>query len=149
MKVIFTADVKGQAKKGEMKEVSDGYARNFLLPKGVAIVADAKVMNDYNNKQAAKKHHEEMEKLAAKETASKLEGLVTKIVATSGADGRFYGSVTSKEIAEELEKQHGIAVDKRKILLNDTIKAFGTYSIDVKLHTEVTGKLNVVVIAKD
>ncbi|MBQ8759041.1 MAG: 50S ribosomal protein L9, partial [Clostridia bacterium] len=100
-------------------------------------------------KQAAKKHHEEMEKLAAKETAEKLTGIVTKISATSGADGRFYGSVTSKETAEELEKQHGIAVDKRKILLNDTIKAFGTYSIDIKLHPEVTGKLNVVVIAKD
>ena len=79
----------------------------------------------------------------------KLAGLVTKIFATSGADGRFYGSVTSKEIAEELEKQHGVSVDKRKILLNDTIKAFGTYSIDVKLHPEVTGKLNVVVTAKD
>ena len=149
MKVLLLQDVKGKGKKDTIVEVSDGYARNFLLPKGVAIVADAKVMNDYNNKQSAKKHHEEMEKLAAKETASKLEGLVTKIVATSGADGRFYGSVTSKEIAKELEKQHGITVDKRKILLNDTIKAFGTYSIDVKLHTEVTGKLNVVVIAKD
>ena len=149
MKVLLLQDVKGKGKKDTIVEVSDGYARNFLLPKGVAIIADAKVMNDYNNKQAAKKHHEEMEKLAAKETAEKLTGIVTKISATSGADGRFYGSVTSKEIAEELEKQHGIAVDKRKILLNDTIKAFGTYSIDIKLHPEVTGKLNVVVIAKD
>lgn len=149
MKVLLLQDVKGKGKKDTIVEVSDGYARNFLLPKGLAVAADTKVLNDYNNKQAAKKHHEEMRKLADMETAEKLTGIVTKIFATSGADGRFYGSVTSKEIAEELEKQHGIVVDKRKILLDDTIKAFGTYSIDVKLHPEVTGKLNVVVAAKE
>ena len=149
MKVLLLQDVKGKGKKDTIVEVSDGYARNFLLPKGVAVEADAKIMNDYKNKQAAKKYHEDMEKKAAKETAEKLTGLVVKILATSGADGRFYGSVTSKEIAEELEKQHKISVDKRKIVLNDPIKAFGSYSLDVKLYPEISGKVNVVVTQKD
>ncbi|MGI6196405.1 MAG: 50S ribosomal protein L9 [Eubacteriales bacterium] len=149
MKVLLLQDVKGKGKKDTIVDVSDGYARNFLLPKGVAVEADAKIMNDYKNKQAAKKHHEEMEKQAAKETAEKLAGFVVKIFATAGADGRFYGSVTAKDIAEELEKQHGITVDKRKIVLDDAIKAFGSYSLDVKLYPEIAGKLNVVVTQKD
>lgn len=149
MKVLLLQDVKGKGKKDTIIDVSDGYARNFLLPKGVAVEADAKIMNDYKNKQAAKKHHEEMEKQAAKETAEKLAGLVVKILATAGADGRFYGSVTTKDIAEELEKQHGITVDKRKIVLDDAIKAFGSYSLDVKLYPEISGKLNVIVTQKD
>lgn len=145
MKVLLTADVKGQGKKDTIVEVSDGYARNFLLPKGLAVEANAKILNDYKNKQAAKKHHEEMERLAAKQTAEKLTGLVVKILATAGADGRFYGSVTSKEIAEELEKQHSISIDKRKIQLSDPIKAFGSYSLDVKLYPEVSGKINLII----
>ncbi len=149
MKVLLLQDVKGKGKKDTIVDVSDGYARNFLLPKGVAVEADAKIMNDYKNKQAAKKHHEEMEKQAAKETAEKLAGFVVKIFATAGADGRFYGSVTTKDIAEELEKQHGITVDKRKIVLDDAIKAFGSYSLDVKLYPEISGKLNVIVTQKD
>ena len=149
MKVLLLQDVKGKGKKDTIVDVSDGYARNFLLPKGDAVEADAKIMNDYKNKQAAKKHHEEMEKQAAKETAEKLAGFVVKIFATAGADGRFYGSVTAKDIAEELEKQHGITVDKRKIVLDDAIKAFGSYSLDVKLYPEIAGKLNVVVTQKD
>ena len=149
MKVLLLQDVKGKGKKDTIVDVSDGYARNFLFPKGVAVEADAKIMNDYKNKQAAKKHHEEMEKQAAKETAEKLAGLVVKILATAGADGRFYGSVTTKDIAEELEKQHGITVDKRKIVLDDAIKAFGSYSLDVKLYPEISGKLNVIVTQKD
>lgn len=149
MKVLLLQDVKGKGKKDTIVDVSDGYARNFLLPKGVAVEADTKIMNDYKNKQAAKKHHEEMEKQAAKETAEKLAGLVVKILATAGADGRFYGSVTTKDIAEELEKQHGITVDKRKIVLDDAIKAFGSYSLDVKLYPEISGKLNVIVTQKD
>lgn len=149
MKVLLLQDVKDKGKKDTIVDVSDGYARNFLLPKGVAVEADAKIMNDYKNKQAAKKHHEEMEKQAAKETAEKLSGLVVKILATAGADGRFYGSVTTKDIAEELEKQHGITVDKRKIVLDDAIKAFGSYSLDVKLYPEISGKLNVIVTQKD
>ena len=103
MKVLLLQDVKGKGKKDTIVDVSDGYARNFLLPKGVAVEANAKIMNDYKNKQAAKKHHEEMEKAAAKETAERLSGIVVKIYATGGADSRLYGAVTSKEISEELE----------------------------------------------
>ena len=149
MKVLLLQDVKGKGKKDTIVDVSDGYARNFLLPKGMAVEADAKIMNDYKNKQAAKKYHEDMEKKAARETAEKLAGIVIKIFATSGSDGRFYGSVTSKEIAEELEKQHSISVDKRKIVLSDPIKAFGSYTLDVKLYPEISGKLNVIVTQKD
>lgn len=149
MKVLLLQDVKGKGKKDTIVDVSDGYARNFLLPKGVAVEADAKIMNDYKNKQAAKNTMRKMEKQAAKETVEKLAGLVVKILATAGADGRFYGSVTTKDIAEELEKQHGITVDKRKIVLDDAIKAFGSYSLDVKLYPGISGKLNVIVTQKD
>lgn len=149
MKVLLLQDVKGKGKKDTIVDVSDGYARNFLLPKGVAVEANAKIMNDYKNKQAAKKHHEEMEKAAAKETAERLSGIVVKIYATGGADSRLYGAVTSKEISEELEKQHGIVVDKRKIVLEDPIKAYGSYTLDAKLYPEISGKINVVVTQKD
>ena len=149
MKVLLLQDVKGEGKKDTIVDVSDGYARNFLLPKGVAVEANAKIMNDYKNKQAAKKHHEEMEKAAAKETAERLSGIVVKIYATGGADSRLYGAVTSKEISEELEKQHGIVVDKRKIVLEDPIKAYGSYTLDAKLYPEISGKINVIVTQKD
>ena len=149
MKVVLLQDVKGQGKKDDLINVSDGYARNFLFPKKLAVEADAKVLNDIKNKEAAKKHHEEMERQAALETKSKFEGIIVKIYATAGADGKFFGSVTSKEIAETLETQHGIALDKRKIVLADPIKAFGTYSVDVKLYPEITGKLSVLVAQKD
>ena len=149
MKVLLLQDVKGKGKKDTIVDVSDGYARNFLLPKGVAVEANAKIMNDYKNKQTAKKHHEEMEKAAAKETAERLSGIVVKIYATGGADSRLYGAVTSKEISEELEKQHGIVVDKRKIVLEDPIKAYGSYTLDAKLYPEISGKINVIVTQKD
>lgn len=149
MKVMLLADVKGQGKKDQIVNVSDGYARNFLFPKKLAVPADAKIMNEVKNKEAAKKHHEEMERQAALETKSKFEGIIVKLYATAGADGKFFGSVTSKEIAETLETQYGIALDKRKIVLADPIKAFGTYSVDVKLYPEITGKLSVLVAQKD
>ncbi len=149
MKVMLLADVKGQGKKDQIVNVSDGYARNFLFPKKLAVPADAKIMNEVKNKEAAKKHHDEMERQAALETKSKFEGIIVKLYATAGADGKFFGSVTSKEIAETLETQYGIALDKRKIVLADPIKAFGTYSVDVKLYPEITGKLSVLVAQKD
>ena len=147
MKVILTQDVKGQGKKDQMINVSDGYTRNFLLPKGLAIPADAKSINEMKNKEASAQHKIEVEKQAARDTASKLASVVVKLTESAGTDGRIYGSVTSKDIAEALEKQHGITVDKRKIVM-DPIKAFGTYAIDVKLYTEITGKINVVVSDK-
>ena len=148
MKVILTQDVKGQGKKGQAVNVSDGYARNFLLPKGLAVVADAAAMNDLKNKEASRLHKIEVERAAANEIKAKLETLTVKIGATAGADGRLYGSVTSKEIAQSLEDQHKIAIDKRKIDLSDPIRAFGSYSVTVKLYTDVIGKINVVISDK-
>ncbi len=145
MKVILTQDVKAQGKKGQLINVSDGYARNFLIPKGLAIEADAGAMNDLKNKESSRLHKIEVEKAAAQETAKKLEGITVKIQCQSGVDGRLYGSVTTLEIAEKLDKQHGIKVDKRKIQLNDPIKTFGAHSINVKLYTDVIGKINIVI----
>ncbi len=145
MKVILTQDVKSQGKKGQLINVSDGYARNFLFPKGLAVEADSKAMNELKAKDAAEKHRIEVEKAAANELKAKLSTLVVKIQNAAGADGRLYGSVTSKDIAEKLEAQHGITIDKRKIQLNDPIKTFGQHEIDVKLYPEISGKINVVV----
>lgn len=149
MKVLLLQDVRAQGKKGDMINVSDGYARNFLIPKGLACEVDAKILNEIKTKELAKKHREETERAAALENVKRLEGVVVKIYATSGADGKLYGSVTSKEIAEELNRQHGIEVDKRKIVLDDTLKAFGTYAVDVKLYPEITGKVNVLITNKE
>ncbi len=148
MKVVFLADVKGQGKKDQIKEVSDGYARNFLLPKKLAVPADAKMMNEIKNKEASKQHKIETEKAEAKALAEKLQKITVKITAQAGGDGRLYGSVTSKDISEALSKQFGIAIDKRKMTLDEPIKAFGLYSIDVKLYTEISGKINVSVSDK-
>ena len=149
MKVLLLQDVKGQGKKGEIVNVSDGYARNFLLPKKQAVIADNAVMNELRTKEEAKKHREAEEIKAAQENAKKLEGIVVKLYATAGADGKFFGAISAKEVADELLKQTGIEVDKRKIDLKDSIKAFGTYALDVKLYADVTGKINIVVANKD
>ena len=106
-------------------------------------------INEVKSKQAAQKRREELEKQAAKDTAAKFESIVVKLYAKGGNDGKFFGSVTSKEIAEALEAQFGIAIDKRKIVLPDALKAFGTYSIDVKLYPEIVGKLNVLIANKE
>jgi large subunit ribosomal protein L9 len=145
MKVVLLADVKGQGKKNDVINVSDGYARNFLLPRKLAVEADAKVMNEIKGREASIKHKIEVETAEAKALAAKLDSILVKIPASSGADGRLYGSITSKDIAERLDKDYGITVDKRKIELPDVIKNYGTYSVTVKLYTEITGKFTVVV----
>ena len=145
MKVLLLADVKGQGKKDQIVEVSDGYARNFLFPKKLAIAADNKVMSEAKSKEESKQFRLKEEKAAAKELAEKLSKLTVRISASSGADGRLYGSITSKDIAERLENERKITVDKRKIQLADPIRTFGTYSVPVKLHPEVTGTINLVV----
>lgn len=149
MKVMLLQDVKGQGKKGQLINVSDGYARNFLLPKQLAVAADAKILSEVKSKEEARRHHEEMERQAALETSKRLEGIVVKIYATAGADGKFFGSVTSKEIAQALKDQSGIEIDKRKIVAPDAFKSFGTYTVDVKLYPEITGKLNVLITSKE
>ena len=133
MKVVLLADVKSQGKKGDLINVSDGYARNFLLPRKLAVEADAKVMNEIKGREDSIKHKIEVETAEAKALAVKLDSILVKIPASSGADGRLYGSVTAKDIAEKLQKEHGITVDKRKIQLSDPIRAYGQYDLDVKL----------------
>ncbi len=145
MKVVLLADVKGQGKKNDVIEVSDGYARNFLLPRKLAVVADATILNEIKGKEAAKKHREEVELAEAQALASMLESILVKITASSGADGRLYGSITAKEVAEQLAKAHGVTVDKRKISLKDPIRAYGKYDLPVKLHPQVTGHIHVLV----
>lgn len=148
MKVILTQDVKAQGKKGQLVEVSDGYAKNFLIPKGLAIIAGAKEMNELKNRESAQQFKIETEQKEARELAEKLNAVVVKISATAGSEGKLYGSVTSMEIAEVLLKEHKINIDKRKIVMKDSIKAFGNYVFDVKLYAEITGKLNVIVTEK-
>ncbi len=145
MKVVLLCDVKGQGKKGEVISVSDGYARNFLLPKNLAVPADNKILNELKGKEEARLRQIELDKQAARDTAQKLQSIVVRIRAQAGADGKIYGSVTTKEIAEQLAAQHGIEIDRRKITLSEPIKAFGTYTPEVKLYSEITGKIHVVV----
>ncbi len=142
MKVILLADVKGQGKKGELCNVSDGYARNFLFPKNLAIEATSAAMSELKSREAAKEHHIKEEKAAATEQAKKIEGVKLTLTAKSGANGKLFGSVTSKEIAEELKNKTGIEVDRKKLTVND-IKNYGEYSAEVKLYNGITAKFTV------
>ena len=148
MKVILLTDVKGSGKKDEIINVSDGYARNFLFPRKLAIEADAKVMNEIKGREASIKHKIEVETAEAKALAAKLDTILVKIPASSGADGRLYGSITSKDIVEKLKADTGIDIDKRKVVMGDPIKAYGKYEVEVKLYPEVNGKINVLVCKK-
>ena len=144
MKVVLLADVKGQGKKDEIINVSEGYARNFLFPKKLAIVADNKILNEIKGKEEKRLRQIELEKAAALETKAKLESVQVIIKVSAGEDDRLYGAVTAKDIADALLAQHGIEVDKRKIV-TDAIKAFGSYTPEIKLFPEITGKINVIV----
>ena len=144
MKVIFKADVKGSGKKGELKNVSDGYARNFLLPKGLAVEATPQALNDYNNKNEAIAHHTAVEVQTARENAAALSGKTLKLTAKCGANGRLFGAVTSKEIAALIKEQFKMDIDKRKISAPD-IKELGSYEIEVKLHQGISAKMTVTV----
>ena len=145
MNVILKQDVKGLGKKGEMVKTSDGYARNFLFPRGLAMEANKQAMSELKNRQEAENYRIATETAKAKEAAAKLEGKTLKLTANAGQNGRLFGSVTAKEIAEELKKQYGVDVDKRKIELDGDIKAFGTYRCEVKLYTGISAKVYVVV----
>ena len=145
MKVILLCDVKGQGKKDQIIDVSDGYARNFLFPQKKAIPADAKAQNELKGRQDAKQYKIAEDKKAAEALAAKINGSEIKIQMGHGHDGRLYGSVTAKDIAEQLEKIIGTSVDKRKILMKDTIKAYGKYNIEIKVHPEVIAKFFVTV----
>ena len=146
MKVILQADVKGQGKKGQMVEVSDGYARNFLLPKKLAVLASADSVNTMKRQAAAKAAQQAEEKRQAQEIAKTLEACVVKITAKAGQGGRLFGSVTSQEISDGLKAQHNIDIPKNKIVQDEPIKSFGSYQIKVKLGYEISGTLYVVVV---
>ncbi len=145
MKVILTQDVKSQGKKDQIIEVSDGYARNFLFPKKLAIPADAKAINEAKNKEASRLHKLEVEKEQAIELAAKLDQVLVKLTGKSGVDGRLYGAITPKDIADALRENFGLEIDKRKIAIADPIKTFGKYDLDVKLYNDVTGKIHLLV----
>ena len=145
MKVILQQDVKGQGKKGQMIEVSEGYARNFLLPKKLAIPATTDAINTMNLKEKARKAEEARLKAEAEETVKKLKDLTVKLTAKAGNGGRLFGAVTTKEISDGLKKQFSIDIPKQKLVLEEPIKAFGTYQVKAKLGFEVSGTVSVMV----
>lgn len=145
MKVILQQDVQGSGKKGELVNVSDGYAKNFLLKRGLAIEATPQALNEMKAQDASRARKIQMEKDAANETAKAIEGKTLKIAGKAGESGKLFGSVTSKEVAEALKKQLRVDVDKRKIILESDIKAFGTYNAEVKLYQGISAKVYVMV----
>ena len=145
MKVILQQDVKGQGKKGQLKEVSDGYGRNYLLPRGLAIEATADNLNAMRLRDKARQAQIAKERAQAQEYAEKLGAVVVHVKAKAGSGGRLFGSVTSKEIAEALAAQHGIAIEKNQIVQTEPIKQFGTFQIKCKLGYEITGTIHVMV----
>ncbi|HEX2999229.1 MAG TPA: 50S ribosomal protein L9 [Armatimonadota bacterium] len=145
MKVILQKDVKDQGKRGQMVEVADGYARNFLFPRNLAVPANADNVNKMKMQDKAKKAHEEAEKAEAQAIAEKLKACVVKIPAKAGSAGRLFGSVTTKEISDALAAQFGLVINKSKIVQDEPIKSFGTYELRCKLGYEVTGTIYLVV----
>ena len=145
MKVILQQDVRGQGKKGQLVEVSDGYARNFLLPKKLAVLATAENVNTMKQQEKARKAQEAAEKAEAEALSKKLEGLMVKIPAKAGEGGRLFGAVTAKEISEALAAQYSLNIPKALLVLDEPIKACGGYQIKAKLGYEVVGTVNVMV----
>ncbi len=143
MKVMLKQDVKAIGKKDEIHEVSDGYARNFLFPRGLAVSADASALNMIKTKQQAKDHHDSMALAAAQEIADKINNKQIDITAKAGQNGRLFGAVTTKEIAAKLTQICGSNIDKRKVVLDADIKSFGTYTVDVKIHVGVVAKVTI------
>lgn len=146
MKVIFNVDVKGQGKKGEMKEVSDGYARNYLLPRKLATEATADNINAMKLKERAKAAQMAKEKAQAEEYAKKLEAVQVTVRAKAGGAGKLFGAVTSQEISRALKEQFDMEIEKNKIVQAEPIKTFGSFSVKVKLGYEVTGTVNLLVV---
>ena len=143
MKVILLCDVKGQGKKDQIINVSDGYARNFLFPQKKAVPADAKATSELKSKEESRQFKIAEERKAALALAERIKNTVVEIKMEHGQDGRLYGSVTAKDIAEKLKAALGVEIDKRKISLGDPIKAYGNYSIEIKLYTDIVAKFTV------
>ena len=146
MKVILKADIKGVGKKDEVINASDGYARNFLFPKNLAVEANAENMSKLKAKQDANQFKKDVEKEEAQKIAKKLSNIILKIEVKAGDNGKIFGGVSSKEISENLEKKHNIKIDKKKIELKETIKTLGTKDIYIKLYEGVVGVLKVEII---
>lgn len=146
MEVILKEDVKALGKKGKLVKVSDGYARNYLFPRNLAIEANATNVNSLNNKKQAEERRQVYEKEQAMEQKKRLENLTVTITAKGSNNGKLFGSITSKEISEVLKVTHNIEIDKKKIVLNDIIKNLGEYTVDIKLYTEVSAKITVHIV---
>ena len=146
MKVIFNVDVKGQGKKGEMKEVSEGYGRNYLLPRKLAVEATKDNLNALKLREKANAARIAAEKEQAMENAKALENIIVKISARAGAGGKLFGAVTSKEISDALAAQHGIALDSKKIVQGEPIKGYGSYDVKCKFGYEVSGVIHLLVV---
>ena len=147
MKVILQKDIKSVGKKGQILDASDGYARNYLLPKKLAVIADATNLNELKTKQDANKSKRDMTMANAKELVEKMKSFELTFKIKAGENGKTFGSVTAKDIADELNKKYFVEVDKKKIGLADAIKTIGIYTIDVKLFEGIVGKLKVTVLA--
>ena len=145
MKVLLLEDVRSQGKKGEIIEASDGYARNFLIPRKLAVEANAQILTEYKNKKASEAHKKAEEKKAAEAAAASINGKSIVYKATGGADGRLYAAVTAADISKKLKETFDIDVDKRKLVLNDNIKNVGEYNVTVKLYPEISAKIKVIV----
>ena len=145
MKVILQQDVKGQGKKGQLIEASEGYARNYLLPRKLAIAATADAINTMNLKEKARRAEEARQKEAAMAAAEQLKAILVKIPAKAGTGGRLFGAVTTKEISDALKAQHNVDIPKQKLVLDDPIKSFGTYQVKARLGFEISGTVNVLV----
>ena len=145
MKVILQQDVKGQGKKGQLIEASEGYARNYLLPRKLAVAATADAINTMNLKEKARRAEEARQKEAAMAAAEQLKALLVKIPARAGSGGRLFGAVTTKEISDALKQQHNVDIPKQKLVLDDPIKSFGTYQVKARLGFEISGTVNVLV----
>ncbi|CDZ23822.1 hypothetical protein CCDG5_0693 [[Clostridium] cellulosi] len=149
MKVILKVDVKGSGKAGQLVNVSDGYAKNYLIPRGLAVEANNKALNELHNKEQSEKYRKEVEKANAQQAAEKLSGKTVRIYAKAGANGKLFGSVTSKEVAQAIKEQFSLDIDKRKIVLQDDIKTYGAVQAEAKLYSGITAKFHVIVGAAD
>ena len=143
MKVIFIKDLKGQGKTGEEKNISDGYAKNFLIPKGYAIEATASNLNDFKGKKESEKFRKQQEIAEAETLKEKIEKISLEICVKTGNNGKLFGSITNKEISDKLKSDFGLSIDKKKIVLSDTIKTTGKYNIDIKLYQGISANLSV------
>ena len=146
MKVIFQQDVRGQGKKGEMKEVSDGYARNYLLPRNLAVEANKDNLNALALKEKAKKAQEAKERAAAVANAERLKDIIVTVRAKAGANGKLFGAVTSQEITDALKEQHGIEIEKNKLVQSEPIKSYGSYEVKCKFGFGIDGTVHVLVV---